>query len=114
MISYCNYKGIGVIAYAPLMTGFLARPLGTQSERTKSVEGTFFEKKRRESDNKIIQRVEEIANKRGWTMSQVALAWVASKTDSMIVGMNSPARAQESAVADLTLTDEEVAYLEEP
>ena len=28
MIPYCNYKGIGVIAYGPLFNGFLARPLG--------------------------------------------------------------------------------------
>ncbi|KAI0704560.1 Aldo/keto reductase [Earliella scabrosa] len=113
MITYCNYKGIGVIAYAPLMTGFLARPLGTQSERTKSVEGTFFEKKRRESDNKIIQRVEEIANKRGWTMSQVALAWVASKVTAAIVGVNKIERLSDNITTGKTLTEDESKYLEE-
>ena len=77
MLSYCKYKGIGVIAYSPLMTGHLARPLGVETDRTKALSGTPFEKKRRESDNQIIRRVEELAKKHSWTMSQVALSWVA-------------------------------------
>ena len=88
MISYCKYKGIGVIAYSPLMTGHLARPVGTETERAKLASGTPSEKKRRESDNQIIRRVEELAKKRSWTMSQVALSWVASKVTSPIVGVN--------------------------
>ena len=88
MIPYCNYKGIGVIAYAPLMTGFLARPVGVETIRTEVLKGSPFEKKLRESDKKIIGRVEELANKKGWSGSAVALAWVASKITAPIVGVN--------------------------
>ena len=89
MIAYANYRGIGVIGYGPLMEGHLARPVGTETARSKSIAGTFFEKPRRESDKKIIARVEELAKKKGWKMSQVALAWVAAKITAPIVGANS-------------------------
>ena len=89
MIAYANYRGIGVIGYGPLMEGHLARPVGTETARSKSIAGTFFEKPRRESDKKIIARVEELAKKKQWKMSQVALAWVAAKITAPIVGANS-------------------------
>jgi aryl-alcohol dehydrogenase-like predicted oxidoreductase len=40
-------------------------------------------------DKVIISRVEEIAKKRGWKMSEVALAWVDAKVSSPIVGCSS-------------------------
>ena len=88
MLGYCRHRGLGLIAYSPLMDGHLARPVGTETTRTKFIAGTFFEKQRRESDKQIIARVEELANKKGWAMCQVALAWVAAKATSPIVGAN--------------------------
>ncbi|KAI0666408.1 NADP-dependent oxidoreductase domain-containing protein [Trametes maxima] len=113
LVAYCKYKGVGVIAYSPLMDGHLARPLGSETERTKSIAGTPFEKQRRESDKKIIQRVEEVANKKGWKMSQVALAWISAKITAPIVGANTAARLEESITAGKTFTDDELKYLEE-
>ncbi|KAJ3010742.1 hypothetical protein NUW54_g2387 [Trametes sanguinea] len=114
LLDYCNFTGVGVIVYSPLMDGHLARPLGTETDRTKSIAGTFFEKRRRDSDKKIIQRVEELADKKGWTMSQVALAWVASKVTAPITGANTPERLEQSIITCKTLTPEEIKYLEEP
>ncbi len=89
MIPYCNYKGIGVIPYAPLLTGHLARPAGSDlTDRAKALVGSPFEKKLREPDIQILRRVEELAHKKGWSMSQVALAWIAAKVTSPIVGVN--------------------------
>ncbi|KAL5529814.1 hypothetical protein ACEPAG_5801 [Sanghuangporus baumii] len=114
MFAYCNHKGMGIFAYSPLMDGHLARPDGVESTRSKSVKGSFFEKKRRESDKEIIRRVEELAKKHAWKMSQVALAWSATKVCSPIVGANSLQRLQESMTTGKALTAEEVKYLEEP
>jgi len=114
MFAYCNFKGIGIIPYSPLMDGHLARPTGTETPRTKSISGTPFEKRRRDSDIKIIKRVEELAEKHKWKMSQVALAWTASKVTSPIVGANSPERLKECITAGKVLTAEEIKYLEEP
>lgn len=88
MFPYCNLKGIGILAYSPLMDGYLARPVGAETERTQTFAGTFLEKKRRNSDNEIIKRVQAIAEKRSWKMSQVALAWSATKVSSPIVGLS--------------------------
>ncbi|KAG9310942.1 NADP-dependent oxidoreductase domain-containing protein [Chiua virens] len=114
MLAYCNFNGIGVIPWAPLAGGALARPIGTESVRSKADEGTVFESKLTEADKNTISRVEELANKKGIKMGQVALAWVGSKIISPIVGVSSVERLKESIVTGITLTADEVAYLEEP
>ena len=65
-------------------------------------------------DKQIIGRVEELANKKGWKMSHVALAWNVHKGTLPIVGFSSVARIEEAAtVRGKTLSDEEMKYLEE-
>lgn len=88
MIAYCNFKGIGVISYAPLMTGLLARPIGEDTARSKALKGSPFEKKVRSSDEEIIRHVQKVSEDHKWSMSQVALAWSLSKVSSPIVGVN--------------------------
>lgn len=88
MFKYCQLKGIGILAHSPLMDGYLARPVGVETQRAKGFAGTVYEKTRRDSDNEIINRVQEIAKKRSWSMSQVALAWSSAKVSSPIVGLS--------------------------
>jgi aryl-alcohol dehydrogenase-like predicted oxidoreductase len=113
MLAYCQYNGIGVIPWAPLASGVLARPVGTETTRLNSVKGTTWEKKLTSADTTIINRVEELAKKKNCMMSQIALAWVASKVSSPIVGISSIQRLQES-IEEIELTPEEIKYLEEP
>ena len=89
MIPYCNAQGIGLTPWGPLQGGDLAKPLSEQSIRR-----TVRQKTYSEADKEIIRRVEEIASKRGWTMTQVALAWIDSRVSSPIIGMNSPERLE--------------------
>ncbi|EIM81808.1 Aldo/keto reductase [Stereum hirsutum FP-91666 SS1] len=114
MFAYCDYKGIGILSYSPLMDGHLARPVGVTTDRSKIYEGHLLEKKRRESDNQIIKRVEELASKHSWKMSQVALAWSLTKVSSPIVGANTSERVKEAVLAGRRLSLEDVEYLEEP
>jgi aryl-alcohol dehydrogenase-like predicted oxidoreductase len=114
MFAYCKHNGIGVIPWAPLASGTLARPIGTRTMRVSLSEGIPIEKKLIRRDTTIINRVEELAKKKNCKMSQIALAWVGSKVVSPIVGVNSVQRLQESIVKGIELTPEEVAYLEEP
>jgi aryl-alcohol dehydrogenase-like predicted oxidoreductase len=114
MLAYCKHNGIGVIPWAPLASGVLARPLGTETTRLSVMKGTAFEKKIVQGDATIINRVEELAKKKNCKMSQIALAWVVAKVESPIVGANSVQRLQESIVKGIELTPEEMTYLEEP
>lgn len=93
MIPYCNANGIGLIPWGPLQDGNLARPLAEESVRKQTVRGTVFERKHSEEDKAVINRVEELAKKKGWTMAQVSLAWVKKRVSSPIVGMSSVSTA---------------------
>lgn len=114
MLAYCKFNGIGVIPWSPLAAGELARPIGTDTVRRNVTKGTLFERKLTEADKIIINRVEEVSKKKSVTMAQIALAWVAGKVTSPIVGVGSVERLKENTVTDITLTPEEVSYLEEP
>ena len=47
-------------------------------------------------------------------MTEIALAWLLTKTDAPVVGMTKPAHAESAArAAELELSAEECAYLEE-
>ncbi|KAJ7663111.1 NADP-dependent oxidoreductase domain-containing protein [Mycena polygramma] len=113
MIPYCKAHGIGLIPYAPLGNGALARPVGEESHRSETNKGTPFEKKLTEADKAIIGRVQELAEKKGCTMSQIALAWIKLKVDSPIIGISSVERVEQSAQKVLELTPDEAKYLEE-
>ncbi|KAJ3775872.1 NADP-dependent oxidoreductase domain-containing protein [Lentinula raphanica] len=115
MNAYCNFNGIGLIPWAPVAGGKLCRPVDagatTRSEESKSSPSySPFS----EADKTIIKRVEEIAKKKGWTMTQVALAWVNMKVSSPIVGMSSIERVEENVITGYVLDEKEMEYLEEP
>ncbi|KAL1713408.1 NADP-dependent oxidoreductase domain-containing protein [Schizophyllum commune] len=113
MLPYCKFHGIGVIPYSPLAGGLLARPRESAETPRHKLSSSLGLIKIDQADTEIIKRVEEIAKKRGWTMSQVGLAWVQRNVTSPISGANSVERVDQ-AIVDAELTDEEAAYLEEP
>uniref|UniRef100_D8Q3P4 NADP-dependent oxidoreductase domain-containing protein n=1 Tax=Schizophyllum commune (strain H4-8 / FGSC 9210) TaxID=578458 RepID=D8Q3P4_SCHCM len=113
MLAYCKHHGIGVIPWSPLAGGQLARPVAASETARSKLYNSIRPKGEDPIETEIVKRVEEIAKKRGWTMSQVSLAWVKRSVSSPIVGMNAIKRVEESIVSG-ELTDEEAKYLEEP
>ena len=102
--------------WAPLCRGHLARPPSEFGNTTRSAgekaspstTGTV------EPDLSIIKRVQELAEKKGWKMSHVALAWINKRVSSPIIGFSSVERMDEAIeVRGKRLTDEEEKYLEE-
>jgi len=62
----------------------------------------------------IVGRVEEMAKKKGLSMTQLALAWITPKVASPIVGFSSVERMDDALGArGVTLTEEENKHLEE-
>ncbi|KAJ7697864.1 NADP-dependent oxidoreductase domain-containing protein [Mycena rosella] len=114
MIPYCKAHGIGLIPWAPLAGGALARPAGKETVRSESGKGTAFEMKLTDADKTIVGRVQELAEKKGCSMSQIALSWIKLKVDSPIVGVSSVQRVEQADAPLVELTSEEVKYLEEP
>ncbi|KAK2792788.1 hypothetical protein FQN52_002851 [Onygenales sp. PD_12] len=113
MNKFCNETGVGLLPYGPLSSGLLAKPLGVDSNRSQSA--LAFLGGLTKEDEIIVNRLEELAGKKGWKMSQVALAWIRTKGAIPIVGLTSGERMDDAcAVRDMRLTADEAKYLEEP
>lgn len=123
MNRYCSESGVGLIPWAPLARGHLARPRSSFGSTDRSAgeksaplnPAMVYPPPITKADTVIIGHVEEIARKRGWTMSQVALAWINSKVTSPIIGFSSVDRIEEAlASRGKVLDEEEVKLLQEP
>lgn len=96
--------------WGPLAQGSLARP-ADQAGKTSRSEGKPGPA---EVDAAIISRVQELAEKKGWPMSHVALAWSNKRISSPIIGFSSVKRMDEAIEANgKELSEEEEKYLEE-
>jgi len=108
--------GVGCIPWSPLARGFLTRPLGQQSKRGET-DGMLSRYLQSEGNKQIVERVEELAKKKGVNMAQVALAWVMNRdgVTAPVVGTTSLQNLKDLIGAvNLKLSEEELKYLEEP
>ncbi|KAI0481880.1 putative aryl-alcohol protein [Xylaria cf. heliscus] len=109
MNRFCAMTGVGLIPWAPLAQGRLARPSSSPLSSRDVAPAP------RRADLAIVNRVREVAERHGWTMSQVALAWLAARVTSPVVGVSTPDRLDEVVlVRGKTLARAEERYLEEP
>ena len=118
MLPLCLDQGVGVIPWSPLARGRLARK---SDETTKRLESDQFGKtiysKTADADKAVVDRVAEVAEKRGVPQAQVALAWMLTKPaiTSPIVGATKQNHLVDAVAAvSLKLTAEEVKSLEDP
>ncbi|TCD62549.1 hypothetical protein EIP91_006754 [Steccherinum ochraceum] len=106
--------GVGSIPWSPLGRGLLTRPVDAESLRGKT---DMLQRNYKGSSNAaIINRVEEIAKKRGISMAQVAIAWSLGfpGVTAPIVGTTNLDNLKEIIGAvHVKLTEEETKYLEE-
>ena len=76
---------------------------------------SLFKTAQDEVDQKIIRRVQKLAEQKDWKMSHVALAWLNKRVTSPIIGFSSVERMNEALAArGKSLTKKEEDYLEEP
>lgn len=120
MLGLCQAEGIGVIPWSPLARGKLARPWEDQPSTVRGERDLVIMRlysKTVDADRAVVERVTEVAKRRGIPQSQIALAWVLHNpvVTSPIIGATKPGHL-EDAISSLSvkLTDEEIAALEEP
>ena len=117
MVPYCNEENIALTPYSALASGRLSRLPGQGG--TKRAEEDAYAKFKYDAtakqDSVIIERVAGLAEKHNVTMTEVSLAWLLTKTASPVVGATKLHHIEGAAKAvELTLTPEEIFYLEEP
>lgn len=119
MIPYCRATGVGVIPWSPVARGVLTRPWGdrtTTREKTDNFLTMLIRNRETETDKAIVDRLEEVAKKKGVGMALVAMAWSLKQPSvNPIVGLGSKERIDQAIEAvKLELSDDEAKYLEEP
>jgi aryl-alcohol dehydrogenase-like predicted oxidoreductase len=111
--------GIGLVAYSPLGRGFLTgqiRSIDDLPEDDWRRTNPRFQEEALRANLELADRVRELAEERGVTPAQLALAWVLAKGDDIvpIPGTKSPRRLEENAAAaDVRLSPAEVQELDE-
>jgi aryl-alcohol dehydrogenase-like predicted oxidoreductase len=120
MIPLCIDQGVGVIPWSPLARGVLAGNRTRSGERRTTRAGSdqftdyLYDQP---TDFDVVERVGELAAERGVPPAQIALAWLLHKpaVSAPIVGATKPEHLHDALAAEqLSLSDEEIARLEEP
>ncbi len=117
MLWACEDAGVVCTPYSPNASGKCSHPWSEEHNRTLNDFKVREKYAASEAvDKPIVDRIEEVAKKRGIPMIQVSLAWVRSKTPvfAPIVGFTDPNQLEDAVGAlNVTLTEDEIRYLEE-
>jgi aryl-alcohol dehydrogenase-like predicted oxidoreductase len=115
----CRALGIGFVAYSPLGRGFLTGAITSTDDLASDDwrrRHPRFQPGNIERNRELVARIEQLAEAKRVSASELALAWVMSQGDDVvpipgtkrIVNLESNARA-----VDIELTDEDVSALNE-
>lgn len=120
MLPLCREEGIGVIPWSPLARGFVMgnrrREDHGDTVRAKTdtyAQGLYYQ----QSDFDVVDRITEVAKKRGISNARVALAWVLQQPGitAPIVGASKMHHLDDAVAAlDVRLSDDELQALAEP
>ncbi|MDD3417070.1 MAG: aldo/keto reductase [Lachnospiraceae bacterium] len=115
MAPFCYDQNIAMTPYSALAGGRLSKHPGETSKRLE--EDAYARLKydsTADADGKIIERVAQLAEEKGVSMTEVSLAWLLTKVTSAVVGATKKSHIDGAVGAvELTLSEAEIAYLEE-
>lgn len=118
MHPYCAQSGVGVIPWSPLARGKVTRPwdaAGSGSRADTDEFGKTLYRQDEDANRAIVGAVQQVAEDRGVSMAQIALAWVAGKpaVTAPIIGATKEHHIDDAVAATaIDLTDDEVTRLE--
>ena len=115
MAQFCTEDNIAMTPYSALASGRLSRKPGETSKRLQ--EDSYAKLKydgTAEADGRIIERVTELADKYGVSMTEISLAWLLTRVTSPVVGATKLRHVDGAVKAvELKLAPEDISYLEE-
>jgi 1-deoxyxylulose-5-phosphate synthase len=116
MIPLCQAEGVGVLPWSPLARGFLTGKGHAETGRAKDdpLAREFYY---RDDDFAVVDRVGDIAARRGLSNATVALAWLLHKpaVTAPLVGVDKIEQLEEAVKAlEVALLPDEMASLEQP
>jgi aryl-alcohol dehydrogenase-like predicted oxidoreductase len=119
MLPQCIDQGVGVIPWSPLARGMLAgtRTRDGEQRTTRSGSDSFIDSLYTASDFDVVDRVREVAARRGVPAAQVALAWLLHRpgVTAPIVGATKLSHLEDALAAEqLELSEDEMRQVEEP
>ncbi|PMC79443.1 aldo/keto reductase [Aerococcus viridans] len=116
MNRFANENNIALTPYSALASGRLSRLPGDNASRRMNLDNYAKSKYQNtaDQDHAIILRVHELAEKHHVTMTEISLAWLLTKVTAPVVGATKVHHIDGAVAAvDLTLSAEEIQYLEE-
>jgi aryl-alcohol dehydrogenase (NADP+) len=120
MIPFCREEGIAITPWSPLARGFVAgdRRPGDYGDTLRAKTDEYGQRLYyQDSDFKVVERISEVAQKRGVTNAQIALAWLLHQpgVTSPIIGASKLDHLEQAVAAlKLRLDDSELKTLSEP
>lgn len=122
MLPLCVENGIGVIPWSPLARGYLARPHADYTSTERGMHDADSRQDRLEAyrsrgGDEINERIEELAEQKGVSMAQIAIAWQLHRPEvtAPILGVSSLSHLEDAVEAvEVSLSPDDMSYIEEP
>ena len=106
VLPFCAANGIGVVCYSPMGKGLLtgafdANRAKTLADNDHRCRDPRFQSPQLEINLNLIESLRKIAIGLGWSMAELAIAWVLRREEvtSAIVGSRSPEQIEQTATA---------------
>jgi aryl-alcohol dehydrogenase-like predicted oxidoreductase len=119
ILATCRELGIGFIAYSPLGRGFLTGQVRSLDELAQDDYRRFLPRFQGENFQRnldLVERIEQIAARKGCKPSQLALAWVLAQGEDVVPIPGTKRRSyleENIAASDIVLTIQDLACIEE-
>ena len=117
---YCAENGMGIIAFSPLAQGLLTdRYLHGIPADSRIARDDRFLKKENLTETKLeqIRELNAIAEQRGQTLAEMALAWILrdGKVCSVLIGASKPSQIEDNvkALQNLTFSEDELKQIDD-
>jgi len=122
VLPLCEREGIGQVVFSPLSQGILTgkyKPGQQPQQGTRAADpeaGSFMQDLMNDKVLTAVQNLQTLAQQNGYTLSQMALAWVLRKqiVSAAIIGASRPQQVEENAKAsEITLTEDVLHQIDE-